>query len=292
MSNKRGLGRGFESLIPTELIDEDFDPTHQEDLKISKLVELPVGDITPDESQPRQHFNEEALAELASSIKEYGVLQPIVVTKISNNLFQIVAGERRWRASKIAGIKTIPAIIRSLDSQRKLEISLIENLHREDLNVLEIATAYAKLRNQFNLSLVEIGQRAGGRSESAITNTMRLLKLSDAAKKIIADNNLKEGQVRPLLKASPEIIEQILPRIAAEGWSARKVEQFMVGLKSGKIANPKQPVVASPYDKDIKTIEKSLKIKAELRSSARGTGKLVLRFQNSAELDKILSKLK
>lgn len=292
MSNKRGLGRGFESLIPTELIDEDFDPTHQEDLKISKLVELPVGDITPDESQPRQHFNEEALAELASSIKEYGVLQPIVVTKISNNLFQIVAGERRWRASKIAGIKTIPAIIRSLDSQRKLEISLIENLHREDLNVLEIATAYAKLRNQFNLSLAEIGQRAGGRSESAITNTMRLLKLSDAAKKIIADNNLKEGQVRPLLKASPEIIEQILPRIAAEGWSARKVEQFMVGLKSGKIANPKQPVVASPYDKDIKTIEKSLKIKAELRSSARGTGKLVLRFQNSAELDKILSKLK
>ena len=139
----KGLGRGFESLIPTELIDDEFDPTAEEDKKESQLKELKLEDIVRDEEQPRREFNKEALEALAASIKEHGVLQPIVVTK-EEGKYKIVAGERRWRAAKIAGLNKIPAIIRTLDSQNRLELSIIENAQREDLNAIELATAYIK----------------------------------------------------------------------------------------------------------------------------------------------------
>ena len=145
----KGLGRSFESLIPTELIDDEFDPTATEDKKESRLKELNLDDIVRDEEQPRRDFDKEALEALAASIKEHGVLQPIVVTK-EDGKYKIVAGERRWRASKIAGLTKIPAIIRTLDSQNRLELSIIENAQREDLNAIELATAYAKLKSQFN----------------------------------------------------------------------------------------------------------------------------------------------
>ena len=151
MANK-GLGRGFESLIPTDLVDEEFDLTAVEDKVSSELKSLKLEDIIPDDEQPRREFNEEAIEALATSIKEHGVLQPIVVTK-EDGKYKIVAGERRWRASKLAGLKKIPVIIRTLDSQNRLELSIIENAQREDLNAIELATAYAKLKTQFNLSI-------------------------------------------------------------------------------------------------------------------------------------------
>lgn len=228
MSN-HGLGRGFESLIPTELVDEEFDPTALEDAKTSKLVELNIEDIVRDEDQPRKEFSAEAIEALASSIKEHGVLQPIVVTK-EDNKYKIVAGERRWRASKLAGLKKMPAIIRTLDAQNRLELSIIENAQREDLNAIELATAYAKLKAQFNLSPKEIAERVG-KSESSIANTMRLLNLPEIAKKAMVENNLSEGVMRPLVKAGPELVEKVLPRIVEEGWTARKVERFVAENK-------------------------------------------------------------
>ena len=156
----KGLGRGFESLIPTDLVDDEFDPTASEDKKSSDLKELKIADIIRDEEQPRRDFDEEAINALAASIKEHGVLQPIVVTK-EDGKYKIVAGERRWRASKVAGLKTIPAIVRTLDSQNRLELSIIENAQREDLNAIELATAYAKLKNQFNLSTEDIAAKVG-----------------------------------------------------------------------------------------------------------------------------------
>ena len=156
----KGLGRGFESLIPTDLVDDEFDPTATEDKKSSDLKELNIADIIRDEEQPRRDFDEEAINALAASIKEHGVLQPIVVTK-EDGKYKIVAGERRWRASKVAGLKTIPAIVRTLDSQNRLELSIIENAQREDLNAIELATAYAKLKNQFNLSTEDIAAKVG-----------------------------------------------------------------------------------------------------------------------------------
>ena len=171
----KGLGRGFESLIPVDLVDEEFDLTATEDKKNSELKYLKITDIIRDEEQPRQEFDKAAINALAASIKEHGVLQPIVVTR-EDDKYKIVAGERRWRASQVAGLDTIPAIIRTLDSQNRLELSIIENAQREDLNPLELATAYAKLQSQFNLTVSDIAAKVG-KSESSVFGTMRLLNL-------------------------------------------------------------------------------------------------------------------
>ena len=187
----RGLGRGFEALIPTDNIDSTFDPTAVEDAKDSKLREIKVSDIEPDPNQPRREFKPEQLKTLANSIKVHGVLQPIVVTK-DGDKYRIVAGERRWRASKIAEIEKIPAIVRTLDAQNRLELSLIENVQREDLNAIETATAYAKLKNQFNMTAEEVAHRVG-KSETAVINTMRLLSLPEDAKHAMVEHELSEG---------------------------------------------------------------------------------------------------
>lgn len=226
---KKGLGRGFESLIPTNLVEEAFDPTRKEDEKLSQLVELEIEDVVRDEGQPRRYFSKEGLDELAESIKVHGVLSPIVVVKVGKK-YQIVAGERRWRASKQAGLKKIPAIVRTLSAQNKLELSIIENAQREDLNPIELATAYAKLKSQFNLTNDEIGQRVG-KSAGSVVNTMRLLKLPEEAKKAMQEHNLMEGPMRPLISAEPEMIHKILPKMIDEGWSARKVERYIAEHK-------------------------------------------------------------
>jgi len=226
---KKGLGRGFESLIPTDLVAEEFDPTRKEDKKMSKLVELEITEVVRDEGQPRRNFDKAALEELANSIREHGVLQPIVVVK-QGGKYQIVAGERRWRASQLAGKTTIPAIVRTLDAQNKLELSIIENAQREDLNAIELATAYAKLKEQFNLTNEEIGKRVG-KSAASIVNTMRLLKLPDEAKKAMQEHHLMEGPMRPLISLPREKVLEILPKMIDEGWSARKVEQYIATSK-------------------------------------------------------------
>ena len=225
----RGLGRGFESLIPTELIDEEFDPTADVDEKVSKLQELNLDIVVRDENQPRRRFDAEAIEALAQSIREHGVLQPIVVVR-EDAQYRIVAGERRWRAAKLAGLDKIPAIVRTLDDQNRLELSLIENVQREDLNAIETATAYAKLKEQFNLTSGEISKRVG-KSEAAIINTMRLLNLPEVAKKAMMEKGLTEGQMRPLVSVPPEVVEQVLPKIIEEGWSARRVEQYVASKR-------------------------------------------------------------
>ena len=221
------LGRGFESLIPTnlDLVEEEFDSTSKEDKKVSKLIEIEIDKIVPDKEQPRKDFSEEGLAALAASVKEHGILQPIVVAKEENG-YKIVAGERRWRAAKLAGLDKVPAIVRTIDAQNRLELSVIENAQREDLNVIELATAYAKLKAQFNLSVKEIAAKVG-KSESVIENAMRLLRFPDEVKKVIAEEKLTEGVMRPLVAADPELVKKILPKIVEEGWTARKVERFV-----------------------------------------------------------------
>lgn len=262
MSAKRsmGLGRGFESLIPTNLVEEEFDPTRREDAKVSKLVELPLDEIVRDEDQPRKQFSEESLRELADSIREHGVLQPLVVTK-KGDKYQIVAGERRWRASRLAGLKTVPAIVRTLDAQNKLELSIIENAQREDLNPIELATAYAKLKAQFNLSNEEIGKRVG-KSAASVINTMRLLKLPDEAKRAMQEHNLMEGPMRPLISASPELVHEILPKMIAEGWSARNVERYIADHKAKSSA---KAVKVNRYLAEEKRLGERLGVEVKIR---------------------------
>ena len=285
----RGLGRGFEALIPTESIDSTFDPTADEDAKDSKLREIKVSDIEPDPDQPRRDFKPEQLQALANSIKEHGVLQPIVVTK-DGNKYKIVAGERRWRASKIAEIEKIPAIVRSLDAQNRLELSLIENVQREDLNAIETATAYAKLKNQFNMSSEEVAKRVG-KSESAVINTMRLLSLPEEAKHAMVEHKLSEGQMRPLITATPEQIKAVLPRIINESWSARKVEQYMVEVKARAKAAQKaeERPVSAESESRAAALSKKLGVGGKVRTNARGSGDIVLKFKDEKEFEKLCS---
>lgn len=286
---KKGLGRGFSSLIPTDmLLDEQFDPTLGIDNQISKLKELNIEDIIADPEQPRRHFDEKALNDLANSIKIHGVLQPIVVVK-KGNKYIIVAGERRYRASKLAKLDKIPAIIRDLSDQNRLELSLIENLQRADLNILETATAYLKLRQQFNMTAEQIGERVGGKSSSSVLNTLRLLKLPDEVKKYIYTGELKEGQARPLLQVDEKTVLEILPKIIKEKWSSRKVEQFLVQYKKSLESNekPKKDKIIMPFEQTSKRLTAKLKADVNIKTSARGSGQIVIKFKNEEELKRI-----
>ena len=263
---KKGLGRGFSSLIPTEMIiDEKIDSELGLEYDKSQLKELKISDISPDPEQPRRHFNKEKLE------------------------------ERRYRASKLAGLERVPAVVRELSDQNRLELSLIENIQRDNLNVLEMAEAYLKLREQFNLTAKEIGERVGGRSESAVLNTLRLLKLPQIVKDYIISGELKEGQARPLLKIDEETIKKILPKIIEENWSSRKIEQFLVNYKKqieeSKKVEPKK--VNNPFEKTVKHISKKLSADVDIKTSARGSGKIVIKFKSEEELkrlEEILSK--
>lgn len=277
----KGLGRGFESLIPTELIDDEFDPTAIEDKKSSQLKEIKITEIIRDEEQPRRDFNQEALEALAASIKEHGVLQPIVVTK-EDGKYKIVAGERRWRAAKIVGLEKIPAIIRTLDSQNRLELSIIENAQREDLNAIELATAYAKLKNQFNLSAEDIAAKVG-KSEQTIQNTLRLLTLPDDVKKIMVKEKLTEGVMRPLVSRDEKTIKKVLPKIIKEGWTARKVERYFAETKKKSSA---AAIKRGQYLKDENRL--SAKYNAVARISGRS---LTFRCKSEAELQALIKKL-
>ena len=279
---KSGLGRGFDSLIPTDVMfSDEFDLTAKEDKAGSELKEIPLDDIIRDDEQPRKEFNKEAIEALAASIKEHGVLQPIVVTK-EEGKYKIVAGERRWRASKLAGLDKIPAIVRSIDLQKRLELAIIENAQREDLNAIELATAYAKLKSQFNLTAKEIAARVG-KSESSVFNTMRLLNFSDEIKQTIVKEKLSEGVMRPLVTADPELVNKVLPKIIEEGWTARKVERFMSENKKKSSASL---VKKDTYRKEEDAL--SAKYGAVVKVAGRS---LTFKCKNEAELKDLISKL-
>lgn len=287
--SKKALGRGFESLIPIDFLDESFDPTASQDQQISELRQIKLDQIVIDPNQPRKKINEEDLEDLAASISEHGVVQPIIVTPHKGG-YQIVAGERRFRASKIAGLDKIPALVRTLTGQHKLEISLIENLQRKDLNVMETATAYLKLRDQFNLSLEQIGKRVGNKSVSAVSNTLRLLKLPNYVREMLVDEKLNEGQARPLIGLDEGIIEKVLPNIIREGWSSRKVEQFLVDFKknrsSSKMSSSHQ-IHRQPYKSQLMHIKSHLKTEVSIRTNAKGAGQITIKFKNEKEFERL-----
>lgn len=292
-AKKRGLGKGFEAIIPGDMISDIFDPTAHEDHRVSDLRKIDIADIFPDKHQPRRHFDESTLAELAASIKEHGVLQPLVVVPRTNGGYTIVAGERRFRASKLAGLTTMPALVRTLSDQHKLEISLIENVQRQDLNPLETATAYAKLRDQFNLSLEEIGARVGGKSSSAVSNVIRLLKLSDSVKKALAEGKITEGQARPLINVQEDVANALLTKIIAEQWSARHIEAEAARLNGSKKASQILAVkkASAAYQHKAEELGKKFGTKAAIKTLARGNGTITIKFANKKDLERILGEI-
>ena len=227
---KKGLGRGFDSLIPTDVLDETFDPTAKSDEQVSELRYLKVASIEPNSEQPRQHFDESALEELSLSIKEHGVIQPIIVTPHHDG-YMIVAGERRWRAAKMVGLEKIPALVRTLSNQHKLELALIENLQRKNLNPLETATAYLQLKTQFNMSFDEVGNRVGGNSSALVTNYVRMLRLPEFAKEAVVAGQLTEGHARQILALQgDEDTQKLLQKYESESILSLKLLKIQVIL--------------------------------------------------------------
>jgi ParB family chromosome partitioning protein len=209
------LGRGLASLIPATTTETE----------VAGLVEVSVGSIEPNPHQPRNHFDDDALAELAASIRELGVLQPILVRPLGSETYQLIAGERRWRAALRAGLATIPAIVRSADDERTLAEALVENLQREDLGALEEAAAFQLLIEEFGLTHDQVATRVG-KSRSAVTNTLRLLHLPASIQRLLADGRLSPGHARALLGTPDRAFqEQLARRAASEQWSVRQVEE-------------------------------------------------------------------
>ena len=299
---KHGLGRGFSSLIPDELLDEAFDPTSQQDEQVSDLRTVPVAQIAADPNQPRRTFDKEALEQLSYSIKEHGILQPLVVVPRSTSSdgsdkgsdtsgvrYTIVAGERRWRAAQLAGLTHVPAIVRTLSAQHQLELSLIENLQRRDLSAIETATAYLKLRDQFNMTLDMIATRMGVKSVSTVSNKLRLLKLPKKIQQAIVAGTITEGQARPLIGLPEATALQLCTNITKDGWSARTVEQYIAQLK-------KQPPQATPapaaqprtgYEQHIERLARRLDAAVNITSTSKGSGRSTIRFKDEDDLRRI-----
>ena len=214
MQKRSGLGKGLGALIPTEST-EGGGPA---------FLDLPTSSIIANRLQPREHFDEDTLASLTASVRELGVLQPVLVRRVDGDHFELIAGERRWRAAKRAGLTTIPALIREVDDRHSLEQALVENLHRQDLNALEEAAAYNQLMDDFKLTQEEVAQRVG-KSRSAVANTLRLFHLPPSVQRMIADGRLSAGHARALL-ATPDraMQEQLAEQTVRDGWTVREVE--------------------------------------------------------------------
>jgi ParB family transcriptional regulator, chromosome partitioning protein len=237
MTRRSGLGKGLSSLIPPvdggSTLGEGDGPT---------LVEIPVAEIVANPHQPRVHFDEETLGELAASIAQIGVLQPVLVRRVGEK-YQLIAGERRWRAARRAGLPTVPAVIRTTDDVSAVEQALVENLHRADLTPLEEASAYQQLIEDFDLTHDVVAQRVG-KSRSAVTNTLRLLGLPPAVQHLLADGKLSAGHARALLGTPDRSLQERLARQAAsEGWSVRTVEEW---VRNGGAPPAPSPAAAPP----------------------------------------------
>lgn len=234
MARRSGLGKGLGALIPNDLTAPSDDAT---------LRELQVSQIEPNQHQPRAQFDEEALVSLTDSIRELGVLQPILVRPSGHERFELIAGERRWRASKRAGLQTIPAIVRKIDESTSLEQALVENLHREDLHPMEEAAAYQQLIEEFHLSHEDVARRVG-KSRSAVSNMLRLFQLPPSIQKLVADRQLSAGHARALLGTPDRAFQEALARRAvAEQLSVRDVEEA-VRARSGASEATDEPTSA------------------------------------------------
>jgi ParB family transcriptional regulator, chromosome partitioning protein len=281
---KRGLGRGFEALLPTNF---DKKLVLNDDERIQKLQ---LDEVVPNPDQPRRHFDETTLAELAASIKQYGVLLPLVVTPHGQK-YQIVAGERRWRAAKLAGLKQVPAVIRSLKDLERLEVALVENVQRVDLSPLEQAASLLRLHEQFSIAFDTIAKRLG-KAPSTLNNMVRLLKLPPAAQEALTNHAITEGHARSILalKDNPAQQEQLLLAIQRHGWSVRQAERYVTSLKEGVQEITQVRARVQTETPATKSLSKKLGTAVHIKRMAHG-GRLEINFKSDDELDQIISRL-
>ena len=288
---KRAMGRGLGAILSAESkAVQSATDAGAKDL-VGNIVEIPIEDIYPNANQPRTHFDEKALQELAESIKALGIIQPITVRK-DGAKFEIISGERRYRASKMAGLKEIPAYVRLVNDQELLEMALVENIQREDLDAIEVALTYQRLLEEIGLTQEALSQRVG-KERSTITNSIRLLKLNPDVQQAIRNGDISAGHGRAILSLeNPEDQQALFKQIVNNRLSVRQAEEAAKHFKSPKeISISKEPkTLPNNLRRAEKTLADALALKVEIKSSAKGDkGKIVLNFDNEEELEKILS---
>lgn len=290
---KKGLGRGLDMLIPQEEHVSKpevtkTEPKAKKEKEYDQLVN--INEIEPNRNQPRKQFDEDAIEELADSIKQFGVIQPLIVQK-KDNYYEIIAGERRWRASKKAGLKKVPVIIRNYDEKEILKISLIENLQREDLNPIEEAQAYQQLKEEYGLKQDEIAASVS-KSRTAITNTMRLLKLDEKVQKMIMDNLISSGHGRTLIPIEDKELQfQIATKILDEGLSVREAEQLVKRLLNQK-DDPEEKDEKEENNQMIGFFETRMKdilgSKVTIKNRKNNKGRIEIEYYSADELERII----
>ncbi|MEI7622809.1 MAG: ParB/RepB/Spo0J family partition protein [Actinomycetes bacterium] len=287
MARRSGLGKGLGSLIPTTERLQDSDAV---------LRELPISEIVANTYQPRSHFDEEALVSLSASIRAVGVLQPILVRELADDSYELIAGERRWRAAKRAGLQTIPAIVRSAEDEGSLEQALIENLHREDLGALEEAAAYQQLIEEFKLTQDQVATRVG-KSRSAVANTMRLLQLPTSIQRLLSDGQLSAGHARALLGTPDRAFQEKLAKaIVSEKLTVREVEDRV--REHGGSTEPDSPATTNAGSKPstavraapLLELEEMLSDHLDTRvavSMGQRKGRIVIDFSTLEDLERV-----
>ena len=287
MNKKFGLGKGLGALLPPS--DEASAP--------GGLVDAPVRAIVPNPRQPRTQFDEQALRELADSIREHGLIQPLIVTRVGEDQYALIAGERRWRAAQLAGLESVPVVVKDVAPQEMLEMALVENVQRSDLNALEEAQAYKQLSEEFGLTQDQIAQRVG-KSRVAVANTLRLLKLPEAIKARLADGLITEGHARALLTITDAAVQQrLLSQIVKNGLSVRQTEELVRRLMEDHPAT-KKPTASTSHGRgtgaDTRALEermrRALGTKVILSRSKKG-GTIMIHFYSEEELDAIYRRI-
>ena len=293
-AKKRGLGRGLEALLGPKAAAE---APKLEAAPGDALRHLPVDALRPGKYQPRRGMDADKLTELSESIKAQGVIQPIVVRQLPDRTFEIIAGERRWRASKQAGLAEIPVVVREVDDRTVVAMALIENIQREDLNPLEEAQALQRLIDEFDLTHAAAAE-AVGRSRAAVSNLLRLLELPPAIRALLEARRLEMGHARALLTLSPELASRLASEAAEHGWSVREVEHRAAQFAAGKLPTSpkKKPGGKAAAAPDIASLEnelsESLGAKVSIQNGRGNKGKLVIHYANLDALDGVLERLR
>ncbi len=295
--DKSVLGRGLDEISTGRGLDALIDTSDVKTQGSSNLNEIPIDQIEPNPDQPRREFDETAMQELAASIQNMGIIAPITLRQVSENHYQIIAGERRWRASQIAGLTTIPAYIRTANDESVMELALVENIQREDLNAIEIALAYEHLAETSGMTQEKISERVG-KSRTAVTNYMRLLKLPAQIQMALKNREIDMGHARALLSLeSPSLQLKLFKDVQKNQYSVRKVEEMVQALKSGEDVQSvrKRITTRTPLSTNLNEhknrLTEILHTKVQLTCSPKGSGKISIAFANEEDLNRIMSLL-
>lgn len=292
MAVKRtGLGKGLDSMIPPKVVKETMKELESSTSETGERI-LNINEVEPNKKQPRKFFNEEALKELSDSIKQHGIVQPLVVAK-QKDYYEIIAGERRWRAAKMAGLKEVPVVIKDYSPQEVMEVALIENIQREDLNPVEEAKAYQNLIKEYNLKQEEVADRVS-KSRSAITNSLRLLKLEDQVLNMLIEEEISSGHARTLLALDDSEQQRIVAeKIVKDRLSVRDTEKLVKSINQPAKKVPKKELKNDFIYKDMEEqLKQKIGTKVKINRKSENKGKIEIEYYSQDELEKIIAYFK